>query len=107
MIGKVKITVVGKLPSDIHDRIQKGVDTLESNNVNTVVEEVHKTDKPEILIEVIETGEISDKEVREFLSVLLPKKREIKNTVVKLADDEKCFELPKQCEECVDWFIRE
>lgn len=61
---------------------------------------------PEIFIKVVEIGAITDKPIREVLSILFSMDSPIKDTAVKL-ECEKEFNLPDEIEECVDWFIIE
>ena len=104
MIGKINIKFSDELPTSIKDSLNKFIEALQNEEIE--IPTVPNSFSTEIIIEIVEMGNISDKNIKKPLKTLFENK-EFNNLSVKLADDEKEFILPEAIEEAIDWFIIE
>lgn len=106
MTGKLKVSTKDTLPDDLAGRVHQGVEILSSHGITVLQEQGQSSLEADLLIDVIEMGDISHEHIKSFLLTLFPKEREIKGVTALVRDPEenKQFELPYDLGECVDWF---
>jgi hypothetical protein len=103
--GKIKITT-RNLDVNTKPRIQAILDMLASYGIEGFINnEDTKNRKAEVIFEITEIGTISEKPIKEIISILFSE-NPLKGVEVRLRDDEKEFSLPDDGE-CVDWFVIE
>lgn len=106
MIGNLKVTTKNTLPDEFARRVHQGVDVLRSHGIAVMHEQGLSSLEADLLIDVIEMGDISHAHIKPFLLALFPKKREVKGITAIVRDPEgnRQFEMPYDLGECVDWF---
>jgi hypothetical protein len=108
MTGTLKISTKSTLPDALARRIVNAVESLSSLGM-TIQQQPDDALDVDILIDVIEMGDISHEHIKPFLLMIFPGEREIKGVTAVLRDSQnnKLFEVPCDSGECVDWFKKE
>jgi len=106
MTGKLKVSTKDTLPDEVATRVHQAAEFLSSHGITVLREQGNSSLEADILIEVIEMGDISHEHIKPFLLTVFPKERQIKGITAVLRDpeDNKQFEIPYDLGECVDWF---
>ena len=105
-IGKVLISMNKNLSFKFLSNIHAAISNLYKNNIEVAIQENNLNDQYELIVKILNMGNISDKPMREFLKLLFSGIKK-NNNFVKLIHKKKEFQLPDEIGECIDWFIIE
>jgi len=106
MTGELTIITRETLPEEFVGRIDQAAAVLSSQGIAVSRGLNPSGSDPDLIIQVIQMGDISHEEIKPFLLALFPKERGIKglSAILRDCEEDKVFELPRDFGECIDWF---